>query len=48
MQSKVDALANKFITAHIIFIRDSVDKLEFFGVDPNANDLIFFWFRNKF
>lgn len=48
MQGKVDALTNKFVAAHIIFIGDSVDKFEFFGVDPDANDLIFFWFRNKF
>lgn len=48
MQGKVDALADKFVTAHIVFVRDAVDKLELFGVDPDANDLIFFWLRNKF
>ncbi len=48
LQGKVDALTDKFITAHIIFVRDGVDKLELFGVDPDANDLIFFWLRNKF
>lgn len=48
MQGKVDALTDKFVTAHIIFVRDGVDKLELFGVDPDANYLIFFWLRNKF